>query len=619
VANNLETFKKHPEYFANKIDKTSAPATAKFNVADKELVKLVIDDAKKRLDVFKKTGQFMNMVSMEPSDGPGFCTTPECLEIGNSSDQVFYLTNAVANAIRNDYPGIWVGNLAYNEHIVPPKYDIEPNVFVMVTNGFNRTEFSTNQLLDKWSKKAKKIGVYEYLSVYAWDNDLPGKAQATKLNYLRKSIKGYYENGARVYLGETNIGWASKGLGQYVASKLLWNYNLNVDSIADDFYSKSFGSAAPLLKRLYTSWESSPGGFISDNLLANWLEWVNEADQMVDDNLIKERLNYIKVYLHYLVLYKRFKANPSRENLDEVLRFAYRTFDITAFSSVAVMTGFPAYNGVKGYGLYDKKEHSWMQNATPVNASEIRSIFTNDLRTHKKIEGMQEFEPGKISGKKPGKSLASVRMKPGNVSPSFIGETSFLIRIDEQSKDNFVEIKSGFSARPDDAKPVKIKIFRSKQYQDLKDDADTIIYAEQREKAASKQISLKDLEVGEYILKVEDQFKMFVLKFSRDISFSVVMNPQNMLLTSSGTGLNTFYFSVLPGTKRFVIHKSKVLKLMSPAGRVLEYTNNTQESIVVEVKENETGVWQIFNQAGHLHIEGVPPYLGVIPEKMLLP
>src|SRR4030095_8497483 len=150
VTNNIDVFKRHPEYFANNINKSDTPATAKFNVANKELIGLVIEDAKKRLDGFKKTGQFMNMVSMEPSDGGGFCTSAECLKIGGPSDQAFYLTNAVARGIQKDYPGIWVGNLAYNEHIAPTKYDLEPNVFVMVTNGFNRTKLSTNQLLEEW-------------------------------------------------------------------------------------------------------------------------------------------------------------------------------------------------------------------------------------------------------------------------------------------------------------------------------------------------------------------------------------------------------------------------------------------------------------------------------------
>ena len=618
VSNNAEIFKQHPEYFADKIDKTSSPSAAKFNVANKKLVELVIDDAKKRLSVFKQTRQFMNMISMEPSDGGGFCTSPECLKIGSTSDQVFYLTNAVAKAIQKEYPGIWVGNLAYNEHIEPTKYDLEPNIFVMVTNGFNRTKYTTNELLEKWSKKAKKIGVYEYLSVYAWDNDLPGRSNATKLEFLKKSIQGYYENGARVYLAETNIGWISKGLGQYVASKLLWDCHLDVDSIANDFYSKSFGTAAPVMKRLYESWQSNAGGLISDNALAEWLAWVNEADQMVSDNRVKERLNYIKTYLHYLVLYKRLKTNPTTENLNKVMGFAYQTFDVSAFATVPVMTSLPFHTGFKGYGIYDKKEHPWMKSSRQLNAKEINSIFNDDLHSVKKIEGLRSFEYGKRF-KKPVKIQLSQKMKPGNTAPSFTGETNFLVRIDKRSADNFLEIKSGWAARPADAKPVTIKIYKYLQYQALKDEADIVFSAEQSEKLVDKKISLETIDAGDYLVRVEDQFKMFSLKFSPTIEFSVMMNAEKMLLTSSVTGLNTFYFSVLPGVKRFIIHKSKVLKLMSPAGRLLEYTANKQESIVVEVKENETGLWQIFAQAGGLHIEGVPPYLGIVPDKMLLP
>jgi hypothetical protein len=616
VTNNAETFKQHPEYFADNIDKTNAPFAAKFNVANKSLVDLVVSDALKRLAVFKQTRQFMNMVSMEPSDGGGFCTSPECLKIGNTSDQVFYLTNVVARAVQKEYPGIWVGNLAYNEHIEPTKFDLEPNVFVMVTNGFNRTKFSTNELLQKWSRKAKKLGVYEYLSVYTWDNDLPGRANATHLDFLKKSIKGYYDNGARVYLAETNIGWISKGLGQYVTSKLLWDYRINVDSLADDFYVKSFGTAAPVMKRLYKSWETSPGGLISDNSLAEWLGWVKEADGMVSDNRIKERLNQIKIYLHYLVLYRKLKTNPTTDNLNQVMGFAYRTFDVSAFATVPVMTSLPFQSGFKGYGLYDKKEHPWMQEAKQLNSKEVNSIFANDLSSVKKIEGLRTFEYGRKFNR-PKSVDVSVKMKPGNIAPSFTGETNFVVRIDKKSPDNFFEIKSGYAARPPDAKPVTVKVYHYLQYQSLKDEADVVFSAEQSEKLVSKKVSLETLEAGDYLVRVEDQFKMFSVKFSLPISFSVMMSAEKSLLTSSVTGLNTFYFSVLPGTKRFVIHKSKVLKLISPAGRLLDYTQNKQESIVIEVKENETGLWQIFAQAGGLHIEGVPPYLGVIPEKML--
>jgi len=282
------------------------------------------------------------------------------------------------------------------------------------------------------------------------------------------------------------------------------------------------------------------------------------------------------------------------------------------------MTSLPFYSGFKGNGLYDKKEHLWMQNATQVTSKELNSIFANDLRSVKKIEGLQAAQYGK-KFRKNEKLKVTAGMKPGNTAPSFTGETSFVVRIDKRSADNFLEIKSGYAARPADAKTVKIKIYKYLQYQSLKDEADIIFLAEQSEKLIEKRISLETLEAGDYLMKVEDQFKMFSLKFSPPIAFSVIMSAEKSLLTSSVTGLNTFYFSVLPGAKRFIIHKTKVLKLISPAGRLLEFMSNNQESIVVEVKDNETGLWQVFAQAGSLYIEGVPPYLGVIPEKMLMP
>ena len=618
VSNNQEIFKQHPEYFAGKVSKGTLPPTGKFNVANNQLVELVIKDAKERLAVFKKTGQFANMISMEPSDGGGFCTSPECLKIGSTSDQVFYLTNAVAKSIQREFPGTWVSNYAYNEHIEPTKYELEPNIMVLVTNGFNRTKYTTTELLAKWNKKAKKVGVYEYLSVYGWDNDLPGRSNATNLDFLKKSIQEYYQNGARIYLAETTIGWISKGLGQYVASKLLWDYRLNVDSLADDFYSKSFGAAAPVMRRLFNSWKPVSGALISSNALAEWLAWVNEADQMVSDARIKERLDHIKIYLHYLVLYINLKTNPTMDNLNKVMSFSYRTFDVSAFATVPVMTSLPFQSGFKGYGIYDRKEHAWMVNANQLNPKEISAIFNNDLKSVKKIEGIKTFEYGK-KFKKPARIQVSKKMKSGNNVPSFTGETDFLIRIDKKSDENYLEIKSGYAARPADAKQVTIKIYKYLQYWSLKDKADLLFAAKQPEKLVSKKISLETLEPGDYLVKVEDQFKMFTLKFSDPISFSVIMNAEKMLLTSSVTGLNTFYFSVLPGVKRFIIHKSKVLKLMSPNGRLLDYTENKQQSIIVEVKENENGLWQIFAQAGNLYIEGVPPYLGIVPGKMLLP
>jgi hypothetical protein len=93
---------------------------------------------------------------------------------------------------------------------------------------------------------------------------------------------------------------------------------------------------------MFKSWESNAGGMISDNSLAQWLSWVNEADQLTNDEGVKGRLNYLKTYLHYLVLYKRLKTNPTTDNLNTVMSFAFRTFDASAFANSSCYD-FPSF------------------------------------------------------------------------------------------------------------------------------------------------------------------------------------------------------------------------------------------------------------------------------------
>ena len=47
---------------------------------------------------------------------------------------------------------------------------------------------------------------------------------------------------------------------------------------------------------------------------------------------------------------------------------------------------------------------------------------------------------------------------------------------------------------------------------------------EQSEKLENKKVNLESLEPGDYLVKVDDQFKMFSVKFSPAISFSVMMS-----------------------------------------------------------------------------------------------
>lgn len=134
-----------------------------------------------------------------------------------------------------------------------------------------------------------------------------------------------------------------------------------------------------------------------------------------------------------------------------------------------------------------------------------------------------------------------------------------------------------------------------------------------------EKFSLQQLSPGYYRMRINDQLKMFILNFSPAINYSLVLKPDDKLLTTTVAGLNTFYFYVPKGVKKFFISKTVSLQLKSPSGRLVDKQNNADESFYVDVLAGEEGIWMIEKQGGNIYIEGIPPYLGDHPSKMLLP
>ena len=619
VQRNVDLFKQHPEYFANPPAKGTLPDIFKFNVANKDLIALVVKDAVERYELQQSRKDLTQMISMEPSDGGGFCKTKSCLEIGSPSDQAFYLTNTVARTFQKKYPGVWVGSYAYNEHILPPKSKVEPNVFVMITNGFNNSKYSTTELMDIWKKRVTKIGVYEYLSVYEWDLDLPGQPAAGDLKYLQSSVKNYYEHGVRAYQGESVMGWVNRGPGQYLLSKLLWNINVNADSIMRDFFEKGYENTAPLISKLYSSWQNYKHKQLLDNDMADWLKLVNDAYNLAKTDKVRNRINYLKMYLNYLVMYRDLKAGSSEQKINRILNYAYRTFEQTAFATLPAMVSLPSRAGYPGLGWYDNPNQSWKQDKRPYSNAELEETFQQALRSIKKVEGVSPFPYTNQFIK-----LSDITKYSGGLPKLTRGhavydKTEYIIRINKKGEHNFIEMHSGFSSAPPIDKDVEIRIYALKKENEDVEKKKPVLTIQQNKKDIVEKFSLGSLGPGTYKLIIDDRRKMFVLKFSNDIDYSIVIKPDYTINTTSSAGLNYFWFYVPKGVKKFQVTKTVVLLLISPTGREIDKQNNLDETFFVDVLPGEEGIWRIGQQAGSIYLEGVPPYIGDHPTNMLVP
>jgi hypothetical protein len=296
IAANKKVFAEHPEYLALVKGERKGEQLCVSNPAVRRLAsEYALGWLAKNPDA--------ETVSMECSDGGGQCECPECRRLGSVSDRVFGLANDVAKDVAKKYPGKMVGVLAYSEHSEPPSFPLEPNVYVQLTAGFTRGRYTHDELLELWPRKCKNLGFYEYFSVWLWDFDrLPG-GNGANVTRTRDVIRRYVRAGATSVDAESGNNWGVHGRGYYVANKLLWNPDADVDAVLADFYEKAFGPAAASMRRYYERVAPGAEPLLSRGLVGEAFRDVEEAARLARDRPdVLARIDQVKHYLRYVHL-----------------------------------------------------------------------------------------------------------------------------------------------------------------------------------------------------------------------------------------------------------------------------------------------------------------------------
>jgi hypothetical protein len=209
-------------------------------------------------------------------------------------------------------------------------FKLHPNVFLQTTTAYRRTPLTLEEQLKAFGEKTSQVGIREYFSVYQWDWDgpHPGPLEPAK---LQKSLRLYRENNGTSVNAEASNNWGPRGLGYYVASRLLWDVNADVRAIVRDFYEKAFGPAAAPMERYYARWygssvamqeaapaqeegEKKPSSVTAEDLRAAFRD-LDEAAALVKDLAgPRERVDHLRMYAHYLHLRRRVEdADKGRD------------------------------------------------------------------------------------------------------------------------------------------------------------------------------------------------------------------------------------------------------------------------------------------------------------------
>ncbi|MCH5376110.1 MAG: DUF4838 domain-containing protein, partial [Planctomycetes bacterium] len=328
IRSNRELFQEHPEWLALVDGQRQKPVEgAKFCISNADLRRAVAEYAVR----YFADNPDADSISMDPSDGGGWCQCPACQAMGSVSDRALTLANEVAQTVAARFPEKLVGMYAYNYHSPPPSIRAAPQVVISVATAFIKGGYSLDDLIGGWSGKGATLGIREYYSVNTWDRDLPGRSRGSNLSYLSSTIPKFHASGARFLSAESSDNWGPNGLGYYVASKILWDVDeaANADHIVDDFLTRAFGAAREPMREFYRLIDGSQRQrqLVYEDFIGRMYRQLQRAIELADTPEVRARLGDLVLYTRYVDLYQRYsvaKGNERQAAFAALIQHAYR-------------------------------------------------------------------------------------------------------------------------------------------------------------------------------------------------------------------------------------------------------------------------------------------------------
>jgi len=220
---------------------------------------------------------YLRSYSISPNDGGGWCECPNCSALDESVDtakwpgaklypkslthRILTYYNEVAKLVAKKYPDRPLGAYLYAEYLYPPQKPIqmEPNLFFFLATrpyyGFTlyKEELAEEfpRLIAAWAEciPPGRLAYYD-LPTMMTTRKFIGAPQPVGISILKlvfPTVKKYGLKGVFFY----GQGWGTGGAHNYLAAKLMWNANANIDAMFDEWLARAYGvSAAAPMKKL---------------------------------------------------------------------------------------------------------------------------------------------------------------------------------------------------------------------------------------------------------------------------------------------------------------------------------------------------------------------------------
>jgi len=612
VHRHKQEFAEHPEWLALIDGKRITPnGIEKFCVSNAELRLLVVRDVLAQA----KSKPTLDSISLDPSDGLGWCECEACRAIGKPSDRVVLLANDAATALeRAGYNRMHIGTYAYAGHAAPPRTKPHPKIIISVATAFS--DLKPDELLAGWKKVGvNEIGIREYHSVVAWDRNLPGASRGGNTNYLARTISTFHGFGARFYTSESGDSWGPHGVGHFLSSRLLWDVDeaKRVDKIVDRFVRDCFGDAAEPMARFYELIDGANKSLLSKDLIGRMYRLIDEAQKSTSDVAVHARLNDLALYTRYVEMVYAYRQGSVPDGVAS-MQLAWRIRKTGMVHTQAIYRDLP--NRDKRIAVpenadwYTPEENNPWKSSEPFLQEDIATMVADGIERNP----LFDFTPKRFGGVLRPAGLKRAQASLGDFGPRDRYEQTWQVWMQQPGELTFDALAGIIPSYR------KVRDTRFELHTDGQPIDGVVDSANVRPDGETHVIRLQTKVGGLHRLTSADAGAMTTMTFSDDLIVTREASTQSPLHLNSGVRL---YFYVPRGT-RTIGGFSK-----SDKPRIFPSDQNWEDGktigpgyFAIKVPDGQDGMcWRldIRSSGSDVILMTVPPYVARAPDQLLLP
>ena len=260
INNTLYPQDKFPQYYArDRQGKIRNPAYSNFCSTNPEVIEIVA----KKVNAFFADNPDAIVTSLDPNDYAPLCLCDDCLALDKKygqtredgtqvADRLLHFSNEIYQRLEPRFKDKHLGILVYGFQMDLPKsakgharhagmicnmtweYD-HSRPFTDPTSERNRV---FNNLVKGWGSAIPDLGFYDYYGHFFFFGPW-GMVQK-----MREDLPALHELGGTFVVPEAQPIFAAQGLNLYIADRLFWDLDADVDLLMEEFFTKYYGPAA---------------------------------------------------------------------------------------------------------------------------------------------------------------------------------------------------------------------------------------------------------------------------------------------------------------------------------------------------------------------------------------